>query len=463
MIGFFVFYVFVRLYDLYLLFRICVIFLKFLKLKKLIVFLLLCCFSTYAKTVSDSIGSQLSLLNDEQKKVLYELAVLEKNGFGAEEFWMKHKNEFPKLDNQVRDQLASEVFANSQILYAPPKDSAIQFWIQAQSLANWMFYLSAFIAICAVVALLKRYWNTLIDFIIKHLAPLFRFLFSPLLLTYELLIAGVLCIYFGVSIEEFVLRTVVIHVGLCLLWSQSTAIFTKEYLIKRYIVRIEDDFWGKSPWDAVKTISLPALCFTLALVYILYKIPQDIFYNYEIVFSGIAAIYALPFWRTLEKYLYPVLFPFKNDGRGRGTNSLGGCTVIAFGAVIVLVFQGNSFFNNVISALISLLIVSFLVLSLKMNYRYRYDFRNYYYLQLITVLFLAFAFWYGFNNHFNEIVWFSLIGTSIYIIIKYFEIFSFFSDWKRSKAWAWKLLGAAFLLWLLAKGILYVSKIIYQA
>ena len=47
--------------------------------------------------------------------------------------------------------------------------------------------------------------------------------------------------------------------------------------------------------------------------------------------------------------------------------------------------------------------------------------------------------------------------------IKYFEIFSFFSDLKRSKAWAWKLLGAAALLWLLAKGILYVSKILYGA
>ncbi|MBO9583488.1 MAG: hypothetical protein J7574_04945 [Flavobacterium sp.] len=421
----------------------------------------MCCFSTYAKAVSDSINIRLNSFNGEQKKVLYELAVLEKNGFDANEFWLKHKNQFPKLNDRERDQLALEVFTNSQILYTPPKDSAIQFWIQAQSLANWMYYLSAFIAICAVVALFKRYWNLLIDFVIKHLAPLFRFLFSPVLLTYELLIVSVFCIYFGVSIEEFVLRTVVVHVGLCLLWSQSTAIFTKEYLIKRYIVRIEDDFWGKSPWDAVKTISLPALCLTLALVYVLYKVPQDVFYNYEIVLSGIAAIYALPFWRTLEKYLYPVLFPFKKEKRDRGINSLGGCTVIAIAAVVAFVFQENSLFNNVISALISLLTMSFLILSLKMNYKY--DFRNYYYLQFVTILFLSLAFWYGFKNHFNEIVWFSLIGTSVYIIIKYFEIFSFFSDWKRSKAWAWKLLGTAALLWLLAKGILYVSKIIYQA
>ena len=429
-------------------------------MKKIILLILLCCFSTYAKTVSDSASNHLSSLNEEQKNVLYELAVLKKNGFETAEFWTKHKNDFPTFDDKVRDQLALEVFANSQIVYTPPKDSAIQFWIQAQSLANWMYYLSAFIAICAVVALFKRYWNLLIDFIIKHLAPLFRFLFSPILLTYELLVAGVFCVYYGVSIEEFVLRTVVIHVGLCLLWSQTTAILTKEYFIKRYIFKIEHHFWGENPWEAVKIICLPALCLTIALVYVLYKIPQDIFYNYEIILSGIAAIYGLPFWRTLEKYLYPVLFPFKSDNRERGINSLGGCVVVAVAATVVLILQHNSLFYNVIAALISLLTLSFLILSLKMNYKY--DFRNYYYLQFVTVVFLSLIFLYGFDNHLNEIVWFSLIGASIYIIIKYFEIFSFFSDWKRSKAWAWKLLGTAALLWLLAKGILYVSKILYE-
>lgn len=422
--------------------------------------MLLCCFSTYAKAVSDNVSNYyLNSLSEKQKNVLYELAVLEKNGCVTDQFWKRHKNEFPEFDNKVRDQLASEVFANSQIVYTQPKESAIQFWLQAQSLANWMFYLSAFIALCAIIALFKRYWNLLIEFVIKHLAPLFRFLFSPLLLTYELLIVGVLCVYYGVSVGEFVLRTVVIHVGLCLLWSQTTAVFTKEYFIKKYIFKIENNFWAESPWEAVKTICLPAFCLTLALLYVLNKVSKDTFYNYEIVLSGIATIYALPFWRTLEKYLYPVLFPFKDDKRDREIKSLAGCAVIELTAIVVLILQDNSLFYNVVSALISLLTIAFLILSSKMNYRY--DFRNYYYLQFVTVLFLSLVFWYGFNNHFNEIVWFSLIGTSIYVIVKYFEIFSFFSDWKRSKAWAWKLLGTAVLLWLLAKGILYVSKILY--
>jgi len=41
------------------------------------------------------------------------------------------------------------------------------------------------------------------------------------------------------------------------------------------------------------------------------------------------------------------------------------------------------------------------------------------------------------------------------------EAFSFFSDWKRGRGWAWKLLGLALLLWLMGKGILFVSKQIF--
>lgn len=429
-------------------------------MKKILILVLLFCFSTYGKTVSDSTSIHLGLLNQEQKNVLYEFAVLKKNGINTDRFWQKHKNQFSKIDDNLRNELSSQVYDNSKVVYTPSKNSAVKFWLQTQSLTKWMFYLSAFIAICAMITLFKNYWNLLIGFIIRHLAPLFRFLFSPVLLTYELLLIGVFCVFYGCKIEEFVLRTVIIHVGLCLLWSQSTAIFAKEYLIKRYVFKIGSNFWDADPWEAVKTICLPALVLMLALFYVLYKVPQDVFYNYEIVLAGIALIYALPFWRFLEKYLYPILFPFKSEQRDRSINSLGGCTVIAIVVALILVLQWDSLFYNVIAALISLLMLSFLILSSKFNYRY--DFRNYFYLQFVTVIFLAATFLYSFYFRLNEIIWVSLIGTGVYIVIKYFEIFSFFSDWKREKAWAWKLLGLAVLLWGLAKGILYVSKILFS-
>jgi hypothetical protein len=269
----------------------------------------------------------------------------------------------------------------------------------------------------------------------------------------------VVCVIFGCLIDEFVLRTVIIHLGLFLLWSQSTALFTKEYWVKKYFFEIENKFWGTNPWETVKTICLPAIIVTLALVYVLYKVPVDVFYNYEIVVFGLAAVYALPFWRSLEKYLYPVLLPFKNDYRARSINSLAACTVIAIVVAAVLILQWSAVFYPVIAALIGLLLLSFLVLSSKLNYRYNY--KNYYYLQFVTVLFLAVVFLYGFYIHLNEIIWFSLIATSIFIVIKYMEVISFFSDWKRGKTWAWKLLGLAVVLWLLGKGILYVSKILF--
>lgn len=429
-------------------------------MKKIIVFIFLCCFSVYGKTETQGVVNDISRLNEKQKNILYEFEVLKTNGFDTKQFWIRHRNEFPLLNDSTRNELARQIFVNSKIVYSPPKDSVIQFWMQTQLLANWMFYLSAFIAVCAVIALFKKYWTLLIAVLIKRLAPLFRFLFTPILLTYELFAIGIFCVIYGCSVDEFVLRTVIIHLGLFLLWSQSTAVFTKEYWVKKYLFEIENNFWGTNPWNTVKTICLPAVVLTLALLYVLFQLPTDIFYNYEIVLSGIAAVYALPFWRAAEKYLYPVLFPFRSDYRARSINSLGACAVVAVIVVVILALQWNSIFYNVIAALISLLLLSFLILSSKMNYRS--SFRNYYYLQLITVLFFGMVFIYGFYVHLNEILWFSIIGAMLFIVIKYLEIVSFFSDWKRGKTWAWKLLGLAVLLWILGKGILYVSKMLYN-
>ncbi|WP_240628183.1 hypothetical protein [Flavobacterium anhuiense] len=429
-------------------------------MKKIFLFALLFCISTYGKVVSDSVAIHLSVLSNKQKNVLYEFEVLKKNGFNTNKFWNAHKNELPDLSNNLRDELAKEIFLNSDIVYTPQKDSAVQLWMQTQLLANWMFYLSAFIAICAVIALFKKYWSLLIQFLVNHLAPIVRILFSPVLLTLELLLIGAACVIYGCIVEEFVLRTVIIHLGLFLLWSQSTALFTKEYWIKKYVYEIENNFWGKDSWETIKTICFPAFIITLALLYVLYKVPADIFYNYEVVLSGIATVYALPFWRSLEKYIYPVLFPFyKEDDRDRSINSLAACTVVAVIVTIVFALQENLIFYNIISALIGLLILSFLILSLKMNHKY--SFRNYYFIQLVTLLFFSAVFMYGFYLHLNEVIWFTIIGSTLFIILKYMEAFSFFSDWKRGRGWAWKLLGLALLLWLMGKGILFVSKQIF--
>lgn len=423
-------------------------------------FILLSCFSLYGKSTSDSIAYHLSSLNDKQRKVLYELEVLNKNNFNTDSFWLKHQNEFPKLDISSRDELARQVFVNSELVYAAPKNSAIQFWMQTKLLTNWMFYLSAFIAICAVIALFKKYWSLLIRFLVNHLAPLLKILFLPILLTCELLLIGVVCIIYGCIVEEFVLRTVIIHLGLFLLWSQSTALFTKEYWIKKYVYEIGNNFWGRDSWETIKTICFPAIIITIAILYVLYSVPADVFYNYEVVLSGIAAVYALPFWRSLEKYIYPILFPFyKEDYRERSINSLAACTVVAVVGTILFALQGKLVFYNIISALISLLIVSFLILSLKINHKH--SLRNYYFIQFVTVLFLSTVFMYGFYFQLNEVIWFAIIGSNLFVVIKYMEAFSFFSNWKRGRGWAWKLLGLALLLWLMGKGILFISKQIF--
>ncbi|PWK03011.1 hypothetical protein BC749_1011098 [Flavobacterium araucananum] len=428
-------------------------------MKKLVFLLFLFCTSLFAKEIHSA--EQVVSLTDAQKKILYEFAVLQKNGSDATVYWQKHKNQFSALNDTVRNQLANEVYANSHVVYIPVKNSAVQLWMQTQSLTNWMLYLAAFIAICSIIGLLRNYWNSLIGILIKQFAPLFRLLFSAILLTYELLLIGIACIVWGCFIEEMTLRTIVIHTGLFLLWSQSTAIFTRKYLVQKYIFEIKNNFWGNDRWETVKTICLPAIIVTVALFYLLYKIPADTLYNYEIVVAAMAAICALPFWRILEKYMYPILIPYKEKDTyiERSVYSLAACVVLALIIDGFLIWQHNVIFSYVITALTSLLIISFLLLSLKDNYKRNY--KNYYYMQFVATLFFASVLFYSFQIHSAEMIWASLIGVSIFIVIKYWEIPTFFFSWKRSNTWTWGFLGMAALLWLLAKGILYISGTLY--
>ncbi|MBF4514808.1 hypothetical protein IRZ71_00540 [Flavobacterium sp. ANB] len=404
--------------------------------------------------------NEIISLNDSQKKILFEFAVLQKNGSDANAYWLKNKNKFPAFTDSVRNNLAAEIFVNSQLLYTPVKNSAIQLWMQTQSLTNWMLYLAAFIAVCAIIGLLRNYWNRLIEILIQQFAPIFRLLFSAILLTYELLIIGIVCIIGAPYVDEMTLRTIIIHTGLFLLWSQSTAIFTRKYLVKKYIFEVRNNFWGSDQWETVKTICLPAIIVTVALLYTIYKVPADVLYNYEIVVSGMAAICALPFWRIIEKYIYPVLIPFKDINTERSIYSLAACTVLALIITVGFILQSNPLFYYIIIALITLLIMSFLILSLKENYKRNY--KNYYYMQFVTIAFFIAVLLYSFYVRSGEIIWVALIGTSIYIIIKYWEIPTFFNNWRKKTTWTWGFLGMAVLLWLLAKGILYISKMGYM-
>ena len=384
-------------------------------MKKIVFLIFLFCTSLFAKEIHPE--QEIVSLNNSQKKILYEFAVLQKSGSNADVYWQQHKNQFSVINDSVRNRFANEIYANSQVVYIPVKDSAVQLWMQTQSLTNWMLYLAAFIAICAIVGLLRNYWDRIIDILIKQFAPLFRLLFSAILLTYELFLIGIVCIVGGCYIEEMTLRTVVIHIGLFLLWSQSTAIFTRKYLVKKYIFEIRNTFWGSNKWETVKTICLPAVIVTMALLYLLYKIPGDVLYNYEIVVAAMAVICALPVWRTLDKYIYPILIPYKDTSIERSIFTLAACVVLALIIDGFFIAQHNPHFSYIIIALTSLLIISFLIISLKENFKRNY--KNYYYLQFITILFLVSTLVYSFQVRSGELIWASLIGISIYICLLY--------------------------------------------
>lgn len=417
--------------------------------------LLIFCTGVYAGNDPKSTPSQIVLLNEAQKKVLYEFAVLQNNGADGELYWLKHKSQFPAFNNHERDVLAKEIFVNSHVLYIPAKNSSIELWMQAQSLTSWMLYLATFIAVCAVIALMRNYWTLIIKILIKQFQPLFKVLFSEVLLTYELLLIGVASVFIACNVEDMVLRTVLAHLGIFLVWSQSTALFAKEYLVKGYIHEIRDNFWENNKWKVIKTICFPAIIVTFAILFILYKVPQDKLYYYEVVITSLVAIYALPIWRSIEKYIYPVLIPYKDVRIERSIYSLATCTVLALFINAVFLYLSGIILSYFITALTSLLIVSFLILSLKVNYKHNY--KNYSYLQFVTVFFFLLVLLYSFYNQSLEMIWVSLIGVCVFVIIKYWEIVMFYFSWnRRNRKWAWGFLGMAVLLWLLAKGILYI-------
>jgi hypothetical protein len=113
-------------------------------LKKILILLFLFCSGLFAKEINPT--EQIVSLNDSQKKILYEFAVLQKGGADANAYWEQHKKQLSGITDTVRNQLANEIYTNSHVVYIPADNSAVQLWIQTQSLTKWMLYLAAFIA-----------------------------------------------------------------------------------------------------------------------------------------------------------------------------------------------------------------------------------------------------------------------------------------------------------------------------
>lgn len=451
--GFFVFKILQKKFFLFLFEHI------LFDLKNFFVLFLLFAFRLYANDpviTQNKIAVQVSSLNNSQKAILYEYAVLKKHNANAERYWELYKKDFADMNDSVRDQLAVEIYTHTKLSYKPDENFSTDTSLKVQLLSNWMFYLAALIAVLALIQLFKNYWSWIIQVLIKRLAPIFKLLFSPILLTYEMLLAGGVCIYFGCFMEEFVSRTIVIHIGIFLLWSQSTAILTQKYLAEKYIFDIPVNFWGNDSWKTLKTISIPAFIIVGALVYVIVNRPNEVFYIYELVAAVIASVYTLPFWRSIEKYLSRLLFPFKDNLVERSIYTLASVTVLALLAAVLFVFNfsNNIYFAQIIVALVSLLSISFLILSFK--WFYRRDYRNYYYVQFVTFAYLLIALYYGFYVRSIEIIWTPLLCLSFFVIIKYWEIITSYFYWKNSKTKIWGFLGMSVLLWVLGKGVLYL-------
>ena len=410
---------------------------------------------SFAKAAPDSTVMILSSLNTSQKTCLYQMAVLQQFGSNADagRFWSQHQSSFPAMSNNLRDSLSKEVFQHAQIQYAHAHNAAAKEWMQTQTLTIWITYLAILIALLAIVRLIYVYWNTIILFLIKQFRPVFRILFSTILLTYELLFAGIGCVIAGTRISDIAISAILIHTGIFISWGQLTALFTKEYLLADYFKVVGNIIRHNQKEKIFTALFFPAAIISILFLYVIYKLSDNNWYQYELTITTILAIYSLPFVRWMEPHLSFILLPFNSNTSANKTR-VAHYTVLLFCIWRIVVYFLPAHFANCRTVLTALLILALLITSSKeKNYS---ALNNYIYLQVITLTMLCCLLLTARHTTLSEPVWLTLTGLTLFVVIKYWEIPTLFKHWRWSKnnVW-WGLLGMAALLWLISKGIKY--------
>lgn len=263
------------------------------------------------------------------------------------------------------------------------------------------------------------------------------------MLSWELLAAGIAAVYWGVMIPDVVLRTVVIQIGLVMIWTQLTAILTRQHHVKEYSSLIKDCFDDYYP--AGRTfihVSVPAILTSLAVLWVIRECP-DVWYCYELTVPVMIGIFALPPLRSMESVLSRLIFPFPDSRIRVKDRRLAAYGVISLGVWIVLlvipVFLPESL------VMLAVFLTGLWIL-LSIADITRSGAKNYWWMQLFTLLFLCAEVLTGSQVGLLWVSWTGLGGILLYVIIKYWEMPVMLGwSWKNKRAWG--ALGMALLIW----------------
>lgn len=407
--------------------------------------------------LTDSTTTVIVQLSASQKTILYNYALLQQHASTtqAEAYLQQHKATLPDLSTELCNRVAKEIIAHTQLLYTPEKASPVRLWMETQTFTEWMLYLAIFLVILALFRIFYIYRHPIRDFLIRQFAPVFRLLFSRFLVTIELLIIGAGCIAGGIYLTEMALRTIVVQTGIFLIWTQCTALFTKEYMAVDYYRYVNSTLKANNISKIFSTIFIPAIITLFAIVYAMYRLPADDWYYWEAVVVGLVAIYTLPFVKKLEYFFsWPLLFLYKENDIPRHAKPLAHYTVFTFLVCLLAAAFLPEWLKPCSACLYVLVIILLLIISTVYN-----DYKNkpaFIYLQFVTAAYIVFVLWKGSHLDSESMVWQAIISINLFIVIKYWQIPVVFwkMNWKRNRGW-WGMLGMGAVLWLLAQGTQY--------
>ncbi|MCW3466199.1 hypothetical protein [Chitinophaga nivalis] len=403
--------------------------------------------SQLAVATDARLAKTLEALTPQQRTVLYQYGTLRlyATAAQADSFRLRQQYLLPDLTPEDAATLATELMTNTTLVYSLQQPSRLQALRGVFTASRLLLGLAALVAAYALIHLLYSYWSRCRDWLVRYLSPLFRRLFSPRMLTWQLLLIGIAGIFLGPRIPDIVLRTLLVHAGLFLLWAQLTAITTREYNIRRYMREIKYSLRsGEDPWLAFKTVSLPAIAISAGIAWVMQHCP-DPWYPYEVTVPMLAGLFTLPPLRRLEIPLSRVLLPFPHTVADEEQRTAAYVTVSLFiwvGLLFLPVIMMPS-----LLVLTFLLIIALLLLSIaKLT---RCGMRNYSWLQAVTLVFLCSGVLAGAQLGILVLSWMALGGIVLYVLIKYWEIPALLGwSWKDRKALG--LLGMAALIWAIA-------------
>lgn len=361
----------------------------------------------------------------------------------ADSFWRVHQPALGAITPEQGKVLATELLNNTTLSYDIRKPSRLQALRGVFTASRLLLGLAALVAAFAAVQLIGRYLPGAWQWLLRNFYPLFRKLFSPQMLSWELLAVALAGIYRGPFIPELILRTIVIHLGLVLLWTQLTAILTRRYFAKQYTHIILQSFdHYNTPLQAFLYVSVPALVTSVAVWWVMQVCP-DAWYPYEVIVPAMVGIFTLPPLRNMEKALSRLLFPFSYE-RLRAKDQRAATYVIISLVVWVLLLLLPVLLKEALLMLTIFLVMALLFISIADVIHS--GGKNYIWLQVVALGFLFAVVVTGAQLGQLLLTWTGMGGLLLYVLIKYWELPVMLGwSWKNKKAWG--ALGMAALIW----------------